>query len=65
MSKERNYQFTDAEIIQMRFWLAYNGHEELAQNIHNQFLAHITNEEAYFGPENPDVIIEIPLEGTL
>lgn len=62
---ERNYQFTDAEIIQMRFWLAHNGHEELAQKIYNQYIAHITNDEAYFGPEDPDVIIEIPLEGNL
>lgn len=62
---ERNYQFTDAEIIQMRFWLAHNGHTELAEKIYNQYLAHVTNEEAYFGPKDPDVIIEIPLEGTL
>jgi len=62
---ERNYQFTDAEIIQMRFWLAYNGHTEIARKIHNQFVANIANEEAYFGPEDPDVIIEIPLEGNL
>jgi len=62
---ERNYHFTDDEIIQMRFWLAYNSHYEIARKINDQYVAHIANDEAYFGPEDPDVIIEIPLEGNL
>ena len=58
----RNYHLADDQIIKIATSLEITGHSELAENLYKQYIAHIINEESYFGPEDPDVIIEIPLD---